>query len=185
MAAVALNCCVCFGQSVWVGGIGGGRVTDDVTGLGATSVSKRYVLGPSLDLGLPLGFGFEADALYRRVGFSDQEFGGPIPERGSSWEFPLLLKYRLPLPLVKPFVEGGYAPRVLQGPTFDSGSAGSHGLVLGGGAQFGIGRLHLSPTVRYTRWNDGAVLIVYPNGPTIKMALNQVDILLGIAWKVR
>ena len=29
------------------------RVTDDLTGAGAVSVSKRYVVGPELDIGLP------------------------------------------------------------------------------------------------------------------------------------
>ena len=32
-------------------------------------------------------------------------------ERANSWEFPILRKYRLPVPLPKPFVEVGVMPR--------------------------------------------------------------------------
>lgn len=56
--------CVCFGQALSVGIIGGAMGTDDLTGAGAMGVSKRYVIGPALDIGLPLGFGAEANALY-------------------------------------------------------------------------------------------------------------------------
>src|SRR5580698_10624766 len=98
---------VCFGQSVYIGGIGGGMATDEYPSGFVTSVSKRYVVGPQLDIGLPLGLGFEADALYRPEGF--QAPGLSLSESGNSWEFPLLLKYRLPFPLVKPFLEAGYA----------------------------------------------------------------------------
>jgi hypothetical protein len=76
-------------------------------------------------------------------------FGGAPAENANSWEFPMLLKCRLPVPLIKPFVEAGYAPRVIQGsihsyfpiPT-------SQGIVMGGGVQLGIGRLRLAPAVR-------------------------------------
>ncbi len=75
-------------------------------------MSKRYVVGPALDIGLPLGFGVEVDALYRREGFQTS-FGNAFysassQERANSWEFPILLKYRLPVPVIKPFVEVGY-----------------------------------------------------------------------------
>jgi hypothetical protein len=55
--------------------------------------------------------GVEVDALYRREGFqssfSNVFFGVSSEERANSWEFPMLLKYRLPVPLVKPFAEVG------------------------------------------------------------------------------
>jgi hypothetical protein len=60
----------------------------------------------------------------------------------------LLLKHRLPFPLVKPIDEsiGEYA-------------SASHGIVIGGGVQLGIDRLHLSPVVRLTHWNNGVVVV--------------------------
>src|ERR1700691_5923584 len=100
----ALFSSICFGQSIAIGVIGGGRVTGDLTGEAATSVSKRYALGPELDIGLPLGLGIEVDALYRREGYQSS-FSAPFEEHANSWEFPMLLKYRLPFPLIKPFIE--------------------------------------------------------------------------------
>jgi hypothetical protein len=72
--AVIITSCLCPGQSFSIGGIGGGTPTDDLTGAGAVSASKRYVIGPALDIGLPLGFGVEADALYRREGYQSPFF---------------------------------------------------------------------------------------------------------------
>jgi hypothetical protein len=191
-----LGGCVCFGQSIWIGGIGGGMVTGDFSSQYVTSESKRYVVGPELDIGLPLGLGIEADALYRREGFQSSVLA--TGESANSWEFPLLLKYRLPFPAVKPFVEGGYAPRVINGSisyyassstvpnsTVGANSPVSQGVAIGGGVQFGIGRLRLSPVVRYTHWNNSGILVVYSIGPTIQSAQNQVDILVGIGWKLR
>src|ERR1019366_2736403 len=114
-----LTACACFGQSLSVGAIGGVRGTDDLTGAGATSVSKRYVVGPALEIGLPLGFGVEVDALYRREGYQtgwgNFAYSVVSGERANSWEFPMLLKYHLPFPKIKPFLEAGIAPRTIRG----------------------------------------------------------------------
>jgi hypothetical protein len=177
IAAGALTCSVSFGQSLAIGAIGGMRATNDLTGEAATSVSGRYVLGPKLDIGLPFGLGFEVDALYRRQG---------------SWEFPMLLKYKLPFPRIKPFLEAGYAPRVINGTvhyytngtTDDTDYPTSEGIVVGGGVQFGIGRLRLAPAVRYTHWNNTPVVVYFGNGPQSQSTQNQADILLGISWKL-
>ncbi len=206
MAIGILSSSVCFGQALAVGVIGGARGTDDLTGAGATSVSKRYVIGPALDIGLPLGFAVEADALYRREGYqsSFSNFGSSVfsAERANSWEFPILLKYRLPFPVVRPFLEAGYAPRVIHGSIssnyvqflpplpFQHSTAStdwpvSHGLVMGGGVQLAIGPLRLSPGFRYTHWNNIAISGLYSNGPSWQSTQNQVDMLLGITWRIR
>ena len=202
-----LTGCVCFGQALSVGVIGGARASGDLTGAGATSVSKRYVFGPALELDLLLGLGVEVNALYRRQGYetSFSNFASSIVagERANSWEFPVLIKYRLPFPLVRPFVEGGYAPRTIRGsitsvnsplpplasPTVRS-TAGtnwpvSHGLVAGAGVRFGIGRLRLAPVIRYTHWNNAAISGSYPDGPAWQSTQNQLDLLVGIGWKIR
>jgi hypothetical protein len=192
-------------QSITIGVTGGGRVTDDMSGE-ATSESKRYVVGPAFELGLPLGLGVEVDALYRCDGYRSLwgNWAGTSFDRArfNSWEFPMLLTYRVPAPAVKPFAEVGYAPRVGSG-TVDSNllvlfptqsyqqvhySAAwqtSYGLVVGGGVRFGLGRLRLSPQVRYTHWNNAAVSGYYSDGPSYQSTQNQVDVLLGIGWKVR
>lgn len=217
IVAGLLTGCICFGQSVSVGVIGGVRATDDLTGGGATSESKRYTVGPSLEVGLPFRLAVEADALYRRAGFRTSASNGSYYVRGAEhanlWEVPILLKYKMPLPAVKPFLEAGYAIRVVggsvrssytqdlpngcgQGETCSTYSADwstSNGLVVGGGVQFALGRLRLSPTVRYTRWTDNTVSggydrapkPVFYNVPPWQSNQNQVDVLLGIAWKLR
>jgi hypothetical protein len=61
----------------------------------------------------------------------------------------------------------------------------SQGLVIGGGVQVGIGRLRLSPGVRYTHWNNTPITGTFGNGPSWQSTQNQVDILVGIEWKIR
>ena len=123
-------------------------------------------------------------------------------ERANSLEFPLLLTFKPPR-MAAPFVEMGYAPRFLKGttvttttlspipvnlPPADQHSTGktdwpmSHGLVIGGGAQFDLGRLRLSPVLRYAWWASSPIATVTIPG-TWQSAQNQVDFLLGVSWR--
>jgi len=195
-----------IGQSISIGVIGGARLTDDLTGAGATSVSRHYVVGPTVDIGLPFGLGVEIDALYRREGYQTS-FGSFAynvfsDERANSWEVPVLIKYRLPFPIIKPFVEAGYAPREMHGsissdyvqlfPTTlpvqhtNTGTnwPTSHGIVIGAGVNVAVGHLRLAPAVRYTHWNNAAITGLYGDGPSWQSTQNQADILVGISWKV-
>ena len=86
--------------------------------------TKRYTIGPVVDIGLPLGFGVEFGALYKRfdqqsytvttTGFtSDDETSVPIQQTagisavGHSWEFPVTVQYRFFKSAIRPYVEGG------------------------------------------------------------------------------
>jgi hypothetical protein len=205
-----LTTCACLAQPVTLGVKGGIRATDDITSNGSsatTSESKRYVVGPMFELGLPFGLAVEVDTLYRREGYRStvNYLGGNsfARETANSWEFPLLLKYKLPLPVAKPYLVAGYAPRVVNGHidanglTIDFGTGVqtvftshtgtnwdvSHGLVVGGGIQLGIGALRLSPEVRYTYWSNPAIKEFGPDY-AFQSAQNQVDVLVGIGWKV-
>jgi hypothetical protein len=183
----------------------GGRTTGDLSGAGATSESKRYIVGPEIGIGLPFGFGLEFDALYSREGyrssFSNFAYSADSRERANSWEFPMLLKYKLPFPIITPYVEVGYARRVIDG-SIDSDSiqflppaplqrtnastnwAASQGIVVGGGVQFGVGRLRVLPEVRYTHWNNAPIFGFYGDGPSFQSTQNQVDLMVGVGWKV-
>jgi hypothetical protein len=210
----ALTVCACYGQSLTLGVVGGGRLTDDLTG-NATSESKRYAVGPEAELSLPFGLAIEVDAIYRREGYLDTAptLFSSVPvgfqpyyqyERANSWEVPVLLKYKTSFPVVKPFVEAGYAPRVLSG-TLDSFTTTycnpitnvcqggqstqtgtnwkpSNGLIIGGGVQVGLGRLRISPEVRFTRWSNAAIEVTQLF--SFQSTQNQVDVLVGIGWKV-
>jgi hypothetical protein len=64
-----------FGQAFRVGIKGGVPLTNfystvSSSNFGFNSNTKRYVVGPSVELHLPFGLGVEFDALYRRVSYS-------------------------------------------------------------------------------------------------------------------
>lgn len=205
---ILLTCCAGAAQSVTIGVAGGGRATDDVT-YAAVPESRRYVAGPTLEVGLPLNFAVEFDALYHRqgylLGYGNFADSFTDSERGNSWEFPLLLKYKLPTRLVKPFVEAGLAARSISGTISETGASinimtgqetpyggtrkasfnSSLGVVAGGGVQFGIGRLRLSPEVRYTYWTSQPLSGYFGDGPSYGSTQQQFDVLVGIGWKFR
>lgn len=198
----------CCAQRIGFGIKGGVRATDDIDSYSAESESKRYVIGPMIDVALPLGFGVEVDALYRRTGFrtGNGGFWGSFQARyrANTWEFPMLLKYRLPLPFVKPYAEVGYAPRHIAGSytsvgysvdvptgtrTFYGPSRSdwrpdvSHGLITGAGVEFGGQHLRIAPEFRYTRWNNDPINSYGSQGYRVNAAVNQVDVLIGIIWR--
>jgi hypothetical protein len=208
LSLILISSFICCGQSLSIGVKGGFRATDDIADA-ATSESKRYIAGPMVELGLPLGLGVEFNALYRREGYRSSfgNFAGSIfsRERGNSWEFPILVKYKLPIPIARPFVEVGYAPRVINGSVDSNGVTvnlltgaqtfqrshmntnwdSSQGIVAGGGIQLGLGRLLVSPEVRYTHWNNSAIHVYYSNGVAFQSTQDQVDLLVGIGWNTR
>ena len=87
--------------------------------------TRRYTIGPLVDIGLPLGFGVEFGALYKRfdqqsytvttTGYViiDEENGYPIQQTagisavGHSWEFPVAVQYHFFKSAIRPYVEGG------------------------------------------------------------------------------
>jgi opacity protein-like surface antigen len=167
---------------------------------GFNSTTNRYILGPEVDLNLPLGLGVEFDALYRHYKFQSNQPPYSNTSTGA-WEFPLLAKYRFPSPIVRPFVDAGVAWDRLQGLTQSASAVISsglsispapsstasaqvqhntvHGYVVGGGLDVHLLFLHLSPEVRYTRWN--AHHFFDPNGGFSNNE-NQAEFLLGIRF---
>src|SRR5713101_3314531 len=97
---------------VWSVGVKGGvpftGAFSDVTTIGSRtfSQSKQYIVGPMVELQLPLGFSAEVDAFYRPLNsafqFTVQQNPFTYAHNISSWEFPILGKFRLPFPVVKP-----------------------------------------------------------------------------------
>lgn len=93
-----------------------------------------------------------------------------------AWEFPLLLKYRLPSP-------GAAHPFLTIGPEFRSQqNAGATeltqtGVSAGAGVSFDVGRIRLSPQLRYTRWADHSIYPKYATKP------DQLEFLAGIAYR--
>jgi len=97
-------------QPVSIGVLGGVPFVDQTQN---HDESRRYIVGPSVEVKLPAGFALEADALYQRIGdrFNYQLLTGaslsagmaqlPVGaftaltnrQRANMWEFPLLGKY--------------------------------------------------------------------------------------------
>jgi hypothetical protein len=157
-----------------------------------TSQPKKYLWGGSAELKLPAGFGVEFDALYRRVDYSG---ASPSPAAtqsvtASAWEFPLLLKYKFPGVVARPFLDAGLAFDTLNGLTQTiaaktglssappSGQT-SKGFVAGGGFDLNLHVLHLTPEIRYTHWGSSA--LVDPLD-LVRGTQNQADFLLGIVF---
>jgi Outer membrane protein beta-barrel domain len=159
---------------------------------------NRYIVGATVELRLPLGFGVEVDALYRHFGYS----GGPSTVNKTTtgdWEFPVLVKYRLPGKTGRPFVDAGLAVDTLSGSTqayglflpdmFITNTTSQPnelqnqtilGFVAGGGFDLHVWHLHFLPELRYTRWKDGHFLNSQPTVLTSNR--NQVEFLLGITF---
>ena len=162
-----------FGQHLSFGIIGGAGLTNDfdneIIGFfpspqgGLVSVptrfystSKDYIVGPKVELGLPLHLCLEIDGLYRPLNFTSAvvEPNGSLnsvsPATVVTWEFPVLAKYRFPLQVVEPFVDVG--PSFRTSGNLNGASPSNHGFTVGGGVEFHLSKLRISPGVRYTRW---------------------------------
>lgn len=164
------------------------------------SSTNRYIIGPTVELRLPGGFGVEFDALYRRLhyngsGLVNNAFTS-TQTTGNNWEFPLLLKYRIPTEVVRPYVDAGIAWNTLTGIKQSFSNAAStvssavsdnppelhrnvaEGFVVGVGVDIHV-LLHISPEVRYTRW--GSSLLQDARG-ILQSRRDQAEFLLGITF---
>jgi hypothetical protein len=140
-----------------------------------TSNKSPVVLGPAVELHLPLGLGVEADLLYRRPEFTT---GSNTKTTGQAWEVPLLAKYRAPGVLLRPYVAAGYSFRRLSG--LELNGPFKTGPTLGGGMELGVSRIRFSAEIRYTRWGASSFKAALGGLAT---QLNQADVLLGIMFK--
>lgn len=221
IAVLAGLTAVGWGQSVELGVIGGIPVTEAYqTGTAlyphlcnyadASSVTRRYTVGPQVRISLPHGFGLAAAALYKRLGYdSDSEaacYAVHTRSIDNSWEFPVLATYWLPRHLPgHPYVAagpsfrattnvsltgyaiypGGFTPNL--NPATSTYALLDHrskaGFAAGFGGEARAGRLRIRPELRYTRW------AVSVNSPGSSGALqsnpNQVELLLSFTIKLR
>jgi hypothetical protein len=199
-------------QPVSFGLKGGVPLTDAVEGnFGGSSEARRYTVGLMVEVRLPASFAFEVDGLYKRTGYRASQSDAGITTMGQvrahSWEFPLLLRYYLPLaPMARPFVGGGYVIRHLSGAKGSAHITGTtlggtridatlsapastviredptHGIAVGGGLRLGAARLHVAPEVRYTRWGGRPFDDQGPRGFFLQSSQNQVELLVGLSF---
>jgi len=171
------------------------------------SNTRPYVLGATVEVRLPASFGLELDALYRRLNYSGTSLATTglntttttiNSTSANAWEFPLLLKYRFGNKIVRPYVDAGFAWDTLAGlkqsirqtiATITSSSTtsspadlnkkGTSGFVMGAGLDIHVVLLHVSPEVRYTRWNSAH--FKDPAG-LVESKQNQAEFLVGITF---
>lgn len=157
-----------------------------------TSQTQRYIFGGTAELHFPLGFAVEFDVLYRHLQYSaNGNIAGVLTTSkttASNWEFPLLLKYRFPFPVVRPYVDGGVAWDALSGVSqsvltgsnpFAVKNNGATGFVLGAGIDIHAVFLHISPELRYTRWFTAP--ITDATG-LLQAGQNQAEFLVGFTF---
>jgi hypothetical protein len=149
------------------------------------SPQRDFIVGPMLELHLPMGVSVEADALYRPLHLSST-FTGPFftpsfqPGTVNSWEFPILLKYHMGTPIVKPFVEVGPSFRHVSEFPNDSPHLSTKGLAMGVGVEAHVLFIRVAPEFRYTHWgsdSNGSASAFNPNSHS-----NQVEFLVGLSF---
>ena len=181
-----------------IGVKGGAPLTDffhvvDNPGATFRSSSTPFIVGPTIEVHFPFGFGVEFDALYRKFHYDassnlvDAVVNG---KAANAWEFPILLKYRVPGVIVRPFLDAGFAfdhwsgvSQVIQTPssllTNTNVSGTNKGVVLGAGLEFNLHLVRVSPEIRYTRW--GATNLA-DFGGVLRSNKNQAEVLIGLTF---
>jgi hypothetical protein len=149
------------------------------------SDSRSFVLGPSIEVQLPLGLSVEVDALYRPLYLATQQTTTtrgfflstpPLETRIDTWVFPFLAKYRLPVPGIRPYVEAGPSFRAISGLLAQHMSG--KGFTAGIGVESTVGHFRITPEVRYTRWGaDAAYNTLYH----AVARQSQIELLAGLA----
>lgn len=188
---VAISSSSVFGQQFSVGIVGGVPITSSVvtnpSGY-AFSAAHTYLIGPTFEVGLPLGLSLEGDFLFHPF---DIQVGAKNPPGFTAnttynyhvFEIPVLVKARFTNGIVRPFVEGGPTFRG----TINSFNISHYGVTFGGGFEIGRKRLlRISPAIRYTRWGAGGIL--NPDGylgsgtNIAKVDANQLSAVVGITF---
>lgn len=156
-----------------------------------SSNSHQYIAGADLEVHLPLGLGIEFDALYHPLAYGGSSNGSTESVTGHSFEFPLLVKYKFPSKVVRPFVDAGVAFSTLSslkdsvtntvGITTNASPSTKTpvGFVMGGGVDIHLLILHISPEIRYTHWGSPAF-----EDPLalVQGSQNQAEFLVGIVF---
>ena len=185
---------------------GGVPITDALNSAKGVSSSyftntKRYLVGPTVEFHFPARFSIEVDALYKRVGYQYEASGPTVTATtvANTWEFPLMGKFEILPGPVRPFIDFGGSVRHLSGirqirqtisgvtlnqveinNPAEFNKRNDFGLVFGGGIAFKMGRVRISPEVRYTRW--GGENFRDPVNSLLRTNRNQGDFMLGITF---
>jgi opacity protein-like surface antigen len=192
-----------FAQPISVGVKGGVPLTDFLDTVSSGNVlvrskTQRYIVGPTVELRLPAGFGVEFDALYRHFNYSATTSLAnavtSIDTTANAWEFPLLLKKRFASGPVRPFVSAGVTWNKISGVSQSiRSSVGlttapelsndvATGFVAGAGLDMRLLILRITPEIRYTRWGSNSFRSIFPPGGSLNSNQNQAEFLVGFSF---
>lgn len=161
--------------------------------------TKRYTVGPTVELHLPARFSIEFDALYTRLGFENRTPNTFTVTRANSWQFPVLGKFEILPGPIRPFVDLGVNIRHISGikqvrqlvsaATLNQVEVDNPaefnkdtdlGLAAGFGVAFKAGPVRISPEFRYTRW--GGENFREPVQALLRTSRNDGTFLLGLTF---
>jgi hypothetical protein len=149
-----------------------------------------FIVGPYLELRLPFHFAIEADALYNSAPIASSIGAAG----GSSWQFPVLAKYKLLNGPVRPYLEGGGS---FSRSSYSNAPAymyqvnqSNYGPVLGVGAEIKLKFLRIAPEIRYNYWTVTGISGPYVPPAAVPKLLtgpfhserNQVSLLMGFGF---
>ena len=165
----------------------------------STVLNRKNTYGVYAEIRLPFSLGVEIDALHSGTDLAQGLTSGSIVSglaaATTGWEFPVLAKYKFKgVPFVRPFVDAGPSFRRLtqlnqvvgfvtgKGATgsVQSANANSTGFAFGGGLEFKLLMLRVTPEVRFTRW--GVKDLVSGAAGILKTKANQGVFLVGFGF---
>ncbi len=186
-----------FGPRVSFGVVAGATLTPDfptyqvngiaITGTGSfpftqanTSGPRSFIAGPEIEASIGHHFSVEADAIYRPErsrGTSTIFSNGQIISYSGSgsvttWQFPVLGKYRIGNSRFQPFLEAGPSFRLASALT----RAAFYGVTGGVGVETHLSRFTIAPAVRFTHWGPNTFEI--SNGAF----RNEAELLAGFTF---
>jgi hypothetical protein len=119
------------------------------------SGADTFLVGPALEIALSQRFYIEADAVNHAMRYASRAVlndGMNLPPHSdtvlTTWEFPVLAKFKFGSGPFKPFAEGGPSFRL------PVESISPIGFSFGGGVEIRWRFLKIAPTIRYTRWGQ-------------------------------
>jgi len=126
-----------------------------------------------VEVRLPFGFSAELDALHAGSLYSS------VLNGGSTWQFPLMAKYRILPGAVQPYILGGVSFNRITNVSdlIALKNRSTSGIVLGGGVEVHLGSLKLSPELRYNNWTDKSF-----NISALQSNQNQLALLVGLTF---
>lgn len=164
-----------------------GQICPSAIIFSSQDASRRFIIGPKLELRLSNPFSLEAEALHRAVRQKDRVQYIPFLDLGNgvtiasqdhsgtdyTWEFPVLANYKFPLFETSSFVEVG--------PTFRPAENNEqNGITAGAGVELRARNLNIAPRIRFTHWLEDRN---YGRDPVYRLGRprrNQIELLAGI-----